>query len=42
MDLKKINYRQRRWNPNDRCWEVGKQHEVAVKGLITKHYGVAL
>lgn len=41
-DLKKINYRQRRWNPNDRCWEVKKAHEAEVKALITKHYGVTL
>jgi len=42
VDLKKINYKHRRWNPKDRCWEVEKKFETEVKGLITKHYGVTL
>jgi len=41
-DLKKIPWKQRRWNPNARCWEVGKKYEGRAKELIKTHYGVAL
>lgn len=41
-DLKKIPYRERRWNAGATCWEVAKKHEARVKALVKTHYGVAL
>ena len=35
------NYRERRWNPQNRCWNVALRHESLVRDLVSKHFNGA-
>lgn len=41
-DLKRLPYRDRRWDPKKRCWEVAVRHQAEVYRLIRQHYNVTL
>jgi len=41
-ELKAIHYRDRKWNPQLRCWIVTDQHLDRVRALVAKHFNGAV